>query len=148
MKIKLKNISKGWFSLATHSGTSIEMKVNGIAIIDVPKEYLNYYNQFIPLGIALEVLKEIPVEVLQEEIPVEKVQLENNHIDEVIDKDVKDEGINKIVPDLEVPTEDQLEKLTKVQLRELCTSLNIVWNKQHLKKDLIHLIIAECESDL
>lgn len=136
MKILLKNVSRGWFSLATHKGVRIELKVNATKVLDIEDDKLKYYKQFIPLGIAIEVLKE--AEHVEEQPKIDAI-----HIDDMVEQEVREEGINKIESEHEGLVAEDLAKLTKAQLRDLCTSLNINWHKSMLKQDLINLLLAE-----
>ena len=128
MKIALKNVSKGWFSLAEKHGARLELKVNAVVVLDIDEADLNYYKQFIPLGIAIDILKDY----VAEEVPVEF-----NTIEEVVD------DINPIKPESEPLVPDDLAKLTKAQLKELCDSLEIKYPRGVLKAELVELLLNE-----
>ena len=57
MKVRLTNNTKGIFSIARHClGDRIELKVGEFIEIEFPNKYIDFYNQYKPMGITIEIL--------------------------------------------------------------------------------------------
>ena len=57
MKVRLTNNTKGIFSIARHSlGDRIELKEGEFIEIEFPNKYIEFYNQYKVMGIAIEIL--------------------------------------------------------------------------------------------
>lgn len=156
MKLQLKNVSRGWFSVALHTGVRLELKPNQIAFTEVDKDTRNYYNQFIPLGISIREIEEaeksnVDTEVVNiEEVDtfqeatekaqesIEDVELVQNHIDEYIEEEVRFQDEKVIVKEDNSHVDlESLENLSKQELRDMLTNLGIKWAKNDRKQDLI-----------
>lgn len=150
-KIILKNITRGWFSIALRVGLSVELKPDDIYVIpEATKSDLYYYNQFIPLGISVtwkesnKSSQECLNEPLNEIVDDVKGLAEDNtekDFTKYDELDVADDLSDYERPDnTNVSTEEDLDSYTKNEIRDILTKSNISWSKKATKAELIDLL--------
>lgn len=133
--ILLTNKTRGWFSVALRYGNCVELRPGeSYEVNNITSRDLIYYNQFISLGVTIDILNK------REEVPLVNKTIED---EEVINDFVSYSNVDDIadveVLDMttEVSSEEDFDSYTKEQLRELCAASGVQWSRRDLKSDLI-----------